>query len=203
MIEDLLTRAGRAVSAPPEGDGFAERASAEGLVDVAYAIEGSPVGELLLAVTPRGLVNVLYLDHVPLERALERLSERVSPRVLEAPARVDPVRRQLGDYFDGRRRGFDLDVDWALAGGPFGRQVLERCAAIPYGEVSTYGTIARDIGSPRAARAAGNALGANPLPIVVPCHRVLRGGGKMGGYTGGTHRKEHLLALEGVAPPGR
>jgi methylated-DNA-[protein]-cysteine S-methyltransferase len=115
--------------------------------------------------------------------------------MLEAPARLDDVRRQLDSYFEGRRRSFELPLDWSLV-GQFGRRVLHRTARIPYGEVSTYGTIARDIGSPRAARATGNALGANPIPIVVPCRRVLRGGGGLGGYGGGIERKERLLALE-------
>jgi methylated-DNA-[protein]-cysteine S-methyltransferase len=116
--------------------------------------------------------------------------------VIEAPSTLDDVRRQLDAYFDGRLHEFDLPLDWTLV-GPFGRRVLRRTAKIPYGEVSTYGAVSRDIGSPRAARATGNALGANPIPIVVPCHRVVLGSGATGGYGGGPERKVRLLALEG------
>jgi methylated-DNA-[protein]-cysteine S-methyltransferase len=121
----------------------------------------------------------------------------VSPRVLEAPARLDGVRRQLDDYFEGRRREFDLPIDWALTAG-FTRKVLQATARIPFGAVSSYREVATEAGSPRAVRAAGNALGHNPIPIVVPCHRVLRTGGNLGGYTGGLEKKETLLRLEGV-----
>jgi methylated-DNA-[protein]-cysteine S-methyltransferase len=115
--------------------------------------------------------------------------------VLEDRAALDEPRRQLDEYFAGRRREFDLPLDWTLARG-FGRRVLDRTARIPYGKVETYGTVARDIGSPRAARATGNALGANPIPIVVPCHRVVRTGGVLGHYGGGAERKVQLLELE-------
>jgi methylated-DNA-[protein]-cysteine S-methyltransferase len=119
--------------------------------------------------------------------------------VLEAPARLDDVRRQLDDYFAGRRRDFSLAIDWGLV-GDFGRRVLGRTAEIPFGSVATYGEVARGIGSPGAARATGNALGANPMPIVVPCHRVVASGGKLGGYTGGLDRKKLLLTLERGEP---
>lgn len=197
-LEDRLTRAGRAIAAPPpDAEALVERALAEDLVDVAYAHADSPVGELLLATTPRGLLTVYYLDRHDEDVVLARIAKRVSPRVLEAPARLDDTRRQLDDYFEGRRHEFELPIDWALV-GDFGRRVLGRTAAIPFGKVSTYGEVARDIGSPGAARATGNALGANPMPIVVPCHRVLAAGGALGGYTGGTERKETLLRIEGV-----
>jgi methylated-DNA-[protein]-cysteine S-methyltransferase len=195
-LEDRLRGAAGALEAPEfDGEGFAARALEEGLADVAIARTGSPLGELLLAATPRGLACVSYLDFREEDETLARLASRLSPRVVEAPARLDDARRQLEDYFDGRRRGFELPIDWGLVGG-FGRRVLGRTAEIPYGEVATYGAVARGIGSPGAARATGNALGANPMPIVVPCHRVVRGGGKMGGYTGGVERKELLLRLE-------
>jgi methylated-DNA-[protein]-cysteine S-methyltransferase len=174
---------------------FAHRAVKEGLLDVAYARADSPLGPLLLAATPRGLACVSYSEFREEDATLERLSSRLSPRVIEAPAQLDDVRRQLDDYFSGQRREFSLPIDWALV-GEFGRRVLGRTAAIPYGSVATYGDVAREIGSPRAARAAGNALGANPMPIVVPCHRVIASGGKMGGYTGGVERKQLLLTLE-------
>jgi methylated-DNA-[protein]-cysteine S-methyltransferase len=161
----------------------------------------------VLAATPRGLVRLAYEDfNGGLDAVLEHLALRVSPRILEAPARLDDVRRQLDDFFAGRRRGFDLTLDLALARG-FTRRVLEATAAIGFGDVGTYGSVAAGAGSPKATRAAGNALGANPIPIVVPCHRVLRAGGGLGGYTGGVDKKVRLLALEGVevgaGPPQR
>jgi methylated-DNA-[protein]-cysteine S-methyltransferase len=174
---------------------FAHRAVKEGLLDVAYAHADSPLGRLLLAATPRGLACVSYSEFRSEDETLERLAARLSPRVIEAPAQLDDVRRQLDDYFAGQRREFSLPIDWALV-GDFGRRVLGRTAAIPYGAVATYGDVARGIGSPQAARAAGNALGANPMPIVVPCHRVVASGGKVGGYTGGLERKRLLLTLE-------
>jgi methylated-DNA-[protein]-cysteine S-methyltransferase len=174
---------------------FAERAAEEGLVDVAYTHADSPLGPLLLAATPRGLACVSYSEFRSEDQTLERLAERLSPRVVEAPARLDDVRRQLEDYFAGRRRDFEIAIDWGLV-GDFGRRVLGRTAEIPFGAVATYGDVARGIGSPGAARATGNALGANPMPIVVPCHRVVASGGKLGGYTGGIDRKRLLLGLE-------
>ena len=171
-------------------------AAAAGLLDVGYATLDSPAGSLLLAATPQGLVRVAYLDSAGEEDAvLEQLSTRVSPRVLAAPRLLDEPRFELDDYFAGRRRRFEVPIDWRLARG-FGRRVLEATAQIPYGAVSTYKRIASEAGSPRASRAAGNALGANPLPIVVPCHRVLHSGGGLGGYTGGLERKRTLLAIE-------
>jgi methylated-DNA-[protein]-cysteine S-methyltransferase len=178
---------------------FAERAAEEGLVDVAYAHADSPLGPLLLAATPRGLACVSYSEFRDEEQTLERLAARLSPRVVEAPARLDDIRRQLDDYFAGRRRDFELAIDWGLV-GDFGRRVLGRTAEIPFGDVATYGDVARGIGSPGAARATGNALGANPMPIVVPCHRVVASGGKLGGYTGGLDRKKLLLSLERGEP---
>jgi methylated-DNA-[protein]-cysteine S-methyltransferase len=192
-IEDRLT----SVPDPPRIDfeALAARAAREGLLDVAYAIEGSPVGDLLLAVTPRGLVRIAYLDGQRTDAVLADLAARVSPRVIEAARPLDEVRRQLESYLDGRLASFELPLDWTLVGA-FGRRVLGRTAEIPYGEVATYGEVARSIGSPRAARATGNALGRNPIPIVVPCHRVVPGSGKLGGYGGGTERKRFLLGLE-------
>jgi methylated-DNA-[protein]-cysteine S-methyltransferase len=192
-VEDRLKRG----VAPPEFDAarFAERALEEDLVDVAYAHADSPLGQLLVAMTPRGLACVSYLDFRSEDETLAHIAARLSPRVLESPARLDGARRQLDDYFAGRLRDFELPIDWSLV-GDFGRRVLGQTARIPYGAVATYGDIAREIGSPRAARATGNALGSNPMPIVVPCHRVVASGGKMGGYTGGIERKQLLLTLE-------
>jgi len=175
---------------------IAPAAMAAGLVDVAYAVHDSPAGTLLLAATPRGLVRVAYLDASEQERVLEELARRVSPRVLLAPRRLDDDRRQLEEYFTGRRQVFELPIDWRLCDG-FGRRVLAATARIPFGALSTYKQVASEAGSPRASRAAGNALGANPMPIVVPCHRVVHSGGGLGGYTGGLERKRLLLGVEG------
>jgi methylated-DNA-[protein]-cysteine S-methyltransferase len=174
----------------------AERAAEEGLLDVAYASADSPFGELTVAATPRGLVLLAYPDR-PRDEVLERLAERVSPRVLEAPRRLDRVRRELDEYFAGSRREFDVPIDWSLTAG-FGQRVLRSTARIGFGELRTYREVARGAGNERAVRAAGNALGANPMPVVVPCHRVVRTGGGLGGYTGGLERKEQLLRLEGA-----
>ena len=141
--------------------------------------------------------RVAYVDfNGGVDAILESLSDRLSPRILESPARLDEVRRELDEYFGGRRRDFDLDIDWSLV-GPFGRRILRATAAIPFGDTLTYQQVAAKAGSPKGSRAAGNALGANPMPIVIPCHRVLRSGGGLGGYTGGIHRKQLLLGIEG------
>ena len=175
----------------------AERAAAEELLDVAYATVDSPLGPLVVAATPRGLVRVAYTESKADTGVLEELARKVSPRVLEAPARLDVARRELDEYFEGRRTDFDIPLDWALTRG-FTSKVLQATARIAFGSTSTYAEVAGQAGSPRAVRAAGNALGANPLPVVVPCHRVLHTGGGIGGYTGGLERKEYLLRLEGV-----
>jgi methylated-DNA-[protein]-cysteine S-methyltransferase len=186
---------------PPELlDRLVARAADEGLLDVAYARVDSPVGALIAARTPRGLVRLAYEDFNGGEDAVVGdLAERLSPRVLEAPARLDDVRRELDEYFAGRRDRFDLPIDFGLVRTDFGRRVLQATATIPFGQTGTYATVARGAGNAAAVRAAGTALGRNPIPIVVPCHRVLRSGGALGGYTGGVHRKELLLALEGRA----
>ena len=179
------------------------RAEDEGLLEVAYGSVESPFGDLLAAVTPRGLLRLSY-DPSRNDAVLEQIAEKVSPRMLEAPARLDPVRRQLDEYFDGERRKFDLKLDWRLTRGFF-QKILRETARVPFGRVSTYKQMAEAAGSPRAVRAAGNALGSNPIPIVVPCHRIVRTGGKMGGYGGtlgpyiaGPEIKQQLLELEGA-----
>jgi methylated-DNA-[protein]-cysteine S-methyltransferase len=177
---------------------LSEPAAAAGLLDVAYATLDSPVGTLLVATTPRGLVRIAYLDHDDEESVLRQLAIKISPRVLASARRLDAPRRELDQYFERARREFDLPLDWALSHG-FGRRVLQATARIPYGEVSSYKRVAAAAGSPRGSRAAGNALGSNPIPIVVPCHRVLHTGGGLGGYTGGVDRKRHLLAVESAA----
>jgi methylated-DNA-[protein]-cysteine S-methyltransferase len=168
----------------------------EGLADVSYAPVDSPFGPLLAATTKRGLVKLAFPEE-DVDGVLERLARRVSPRIVAADAQLDPVRRELDEYFGGRRRGFALPLDWTLV-GPFGRRVLGVTAEIPYGGVLSYAEVAAEAGSPRGSRAAGNALGSNPIPIVVPCHRVLRSGGALGGYGGGLDRKRYLLKLEGA-----
>ena len=172
------------------------RIADEGLADVSYAPVDSPFGPLLAAATKRGLVKLAFPEE-DVDGVLERLARRVSPRIVAADAQLDPVRRELDEYFAGRRRGFALPLDWTLV-GPFGRRVLGATAEIPYGGVLSYAEVAAEAGSPRGSRAAGNALGANPIPIVVPCHRVLRSGGALGGYGGGLDRKRFLLELEGA-----
>jgi methylated-DNA-[protein]-cysteine S-methyltransferase len=192
-IEKALREAATGLPSAPTVD-LSGRAADEGLLDVAYATVDSPLGPLLVAATPRGLVRLSYGTG---EEVLDDLAGRLSPRILEAPARLDEVRRELDEYFDGRRSEFALPIDWSLTRG-FTGKVLKATAEIGFGETSTYAEVAGQAGSPRAVRAAGNALGSNPIPVVVPCHRVLRTGGALGGYTGGTERKEFLLRLEGV-----
>ncbi len=171
-------------------------AARAGLLDVAYATLDSPVGTLLLARTPRGLVRLAYIDGAE-DAVLEDLALRISPRVLAAPDELDQSRRELDEYFAGRRTRFGIPLDWRLTRG-FAQRVLQATARIPYGSVSSYKLVAGEAGSPRGSRAAGNALGRNPLPIVVPCHRVLQADGGLGGYTGGVERKRQLLSVEGA-----
>jgi methylated-DNA-[protein]-cysteine S-methyltransferase len=166
---------------------------------VSYAALDSPFGKLTVAATEHGLVRLAFPEE-DLDTVLERLAARISPRILEAPAPLDPIRRELEEYFAGRRRRFELPLDWTLV-GPFGQRVLRAAAEIPYGGVLSYTQVAAAAGSPRGSRAAGNALGSNPIPIVVPCHRVLRSGGALGGYAGGLERKRWLLELEGAMAP--
>jgi methylated-DNA-[protein]-cysteine S-methyltransferase len=200
-LAEIRATTGRSYAEAAEASGrrFARQAQASGLVDVAFAEMESPFGTLLMASTPKGLVRLAYPDE-DRDEVLEDLARKVSPRLLQAPERLDDVRRQLDDYFDGRLRGFDLEVDYALTHG-FVRRVLRATSRIPFGEVRTYRVVAEKAGNVRAVRAAGNALGSNPIPIVVPCHRVVRTGGGLGGYTGGVDRKRFLLLLEG-APAG-
>jgi methylated-DNA-[protein]-cysteine S-methyltransferase len=178
-------------------DRFTQAAATSAALDVAYATVASPFGQLVVAASPRGLLRVAYPDE-SLEAVIEELAADVSPRILKAPGRLDPLRRQLDEYFAGRRRRFEFPIDWRLVRG-FGREVLRVTAHIPYGKVRTYREVAVRTGRPLAVRAVGNALGANPMPIVIPCHRVVRTGGGLGGYTGGVQRKERLLQLERLA----
>jgi methylated-DNA-[protein]-cysteine S-methyltransferase len=204
-LEDALKGAGL-----PKGDAGIEaatglllaRAEDEGLVDIAFTTVESPIGNLLVAATKRGLVRVSWDPDE--EQALERLAADISPRIFEAPARLDDTRRQLDEYFGGRRKHFDLKLDWSLTRG-FTQKLLRQVAKLDYGELSTYKRMAEAAGSPRAVRAAGNALGANPIPVIVPCHRVVQSSGLLGGYGGKMNSpiKRRLLELEGALEPGQ
>jgi methylated-DNA-[protein]-cysteine S-methyltransferase len=172
-------------------------AQRDGVLDVAYRTLATPVGELLLATTERGLVRIAF----PIQghdAVLESLAEIVSPRILRAPQRLDPASRQLDEYFGGRRTEFDLPLDFRLASG-FRRTVLAHLPAIPYGHTESYAQVAAASGSPKAVRAVGTACAKNPLPVVVPCHRVVRSDGTAGGYAGGPDAKRTLLDLEAAA----
>jgi methylated-DNA-[protein]-cysteine S-methyltransferase len=176
---------------------LAAAAEAEGILDVAYRTVDTPVGPLLVAATERGVVRVAYPNQGH-DAVLQALADRISPRVLRAPAPLDPAARQLGEYFDGARRTFDVPLDWQLAAG-FRAAVLHRLADIGYGRTASYAAVAALAGNPRAVRAVGTACATNPLPVVVPCHRVVRSDGGMGGYLGGLDAKRTLLDLEARA----
>lgn len=190
---DLTPRLGDDLPARLRSRLHAEAAASD-LADVAYRVVDSPLGPLLLAATPVGLVRVAFAceDH---DAVLDRLADQVSPRVLAAPARLDAAARQLEDYFAGRRTGFDLGLDLRLATG-FRQRVLQHLREIGYGQTETYREVAQATGSPRAVRAVGSACATNPMPVVLPCHRVLRTGGALGGYRGGLAAKQALLSFE-------
>ncbi|MFW6187552.1 MAG: methylated-DNA--[protein]-cysteine S-methyltransferase [Actinomycetota bacterium] len=176
---------------------LATRAEAEGVLDVAYTTVGTPVGPLLLAATSRGLVRVAY-EREGFDAVLETLATRISPRVLQAPGRLDEAARQLGEYFAGTRTAFDLPLDRSLSAG-FRLVVQRHLPGIAYGRTESYRDVARLVGRPKAVRAVGTACATNPLPVVVPCHRVLRSDGGLGGYIGGLDAKTALLELEHAA----
>lgn len=205
-LEAALLRAAPPAAADWEriAAALADRAAADGLVDVAIERHDSPLGPLLLGATADGLVRV-GLPTEDEDGVLDELARRISPRVLRTPsAATTRARHQLDEYFEHRREAFDVALDWRLVTG-FRREVLRATAAVPYGRTASYADVATRAGSPRAVRAAGTALATNPLPIVVPCHRVLRSGGALGAYRGGPAAKAELLALEGVGgvtPPG-
>jgi methylated-DNA-[protein]-cysteine S-methyltransferase len=177
---------------------FRAAAAAEGLLDVAYELHDTPVGRLFVAVTERGVCEIHY-DADPAAEA-ERLSRAFGSRVLRSPRPTDDARRQLDEYFAGTRHDFDLAIDLRPA-RDFGRAVLEQLALVPYGEVTTYGALAQRAGRPRAARAVGTVMNRNPVPIVLPCHRVVGSTGSLVGYAGGLDRKRTLLELEGALNP--
>lgn len=173
---------------------LAERAAAQGILDVAYRTVDTPVGTLLLAATETALIRVAY-ETEGHDEVLATLAARISPRILHAPGRLDAAARELDEYFAGRRRGFDLPLDLSLSTG-FRRLVLDRLSDIAYGHTVSYAAVAAAAGNPRAVRAAATACRTNPLPVVVPCHRVVRSDGSAGGYVGGPAAKQTLLRLE-------
>jgi methylated-DNA-[protein]-cysteine S-methyltransferase len=170
------------------------------LVDVAVATMDSPIGELLVAVTPRGLAYVAFQDE-DRDELFARFARQLSPRIMEVAGPTDEARRELDEYFERERTRFELKVDRRMI-GDFAWEVLRATRKVPFGRTATYGEVAATIGRPKAARAVGGALGSNPIPIVIPCHRVVGAGGKLTGYAGGLPRKELLLELEGVIQPG-
>lgn len=176
---------------------FRAAASAAGLLDVAYDVVDSPLGPLFVAATERGVCRIAY-DAEP-EAEEERLARSFGTRVLRSPRALDEAHRELDGYFERGRRGFELAVDLRPL-GDFARSVLDELVRVPYGELTTYGTLAARTGRPRAARAVGSVMNRNPIPIVLPCHRVVGATGKLVGYTGGLERKELLLRLEGALP---
>jgi methylated-DNA-[protein]-cysteine S-methyltransferase len=176
-----------------------DAASHDDLIDVAVASMDSPIGTLMLAVTPHGLACVAFPDQER-DQLLARFARELSPRILEAAAPTDEARRELDEYFEGDRTRFDVQVDRRMI-GRFAWTVLSETRRVPFGRTATYGEVAAKIGRPKAARAVGSALGSNPIPIVIPCHRVVGAGGKLTGYAGGLPRKELLLELEGAVLP--
>ena len=176
---------------------FRQAAAEAGLVDVSFDVADSPVGPLLLAVTEAGLCRISF-DPEP-ERETEELARTFGVRVLRGPREVDRVRRELEEYFEGRRHTFDLPLDLRGRSG-FSREILDRLARVPYGEITTYKSLAVEAGNPRAARAVGTIMNRNPIPIVLPCHRVVGSNGSLVGYGGGLDRKRLLLDLEAGQP---
>lgn len=196
-LRDLLRAPAASDDSASLAGAFAERAAAEGVARVSYATVDTPIGPTRVAATRRGLVAV-SLPNRSLDEFLEELAAGVSPRLVEAPGALDEERRELEEYFAGSRTAFDLPLDWQLVPGGFYRKVLRATARLPFGVTATYGEIAGAAGNPRAHRAAGTALGSNPIPIVVPCHRIVRTGGDPGNYGGGPEMKRWLLKLEGA-----
>jgi methylated-DNA-[protein]-cysteine S-methyltransferase len=197
MTDSLERRLRDGVTTDPAADLAAAmaRADAEGLLDVAYATADSPIGPLLVAATDAGLVRLAF-QREDTDEVLQDLARRIAPRVVASSRRLDEVRRELDEYFDGRRDHFELPLDWRLSSG-FRKTVLEHLYAdVGYGQTVSYLELATIVGNPKASRAVGTAMATNPIPIVVPCHRVLRTGGNLGGYGGGLENKVKLLALE-------
>lgn len=176
---------------------LATAAQHEGILDIAYRLVDSPVGALLIAATEHGLVRVAYASEGH-DTVLQSLADRISPRILLAPARLDTAARQFDEYFAAKRREFSLPLDWRLSAG-FRNTVLRHLPEIGYGHTASYAAVARLAGNPKAVRAVGSACATNPLPVVVPCHRVVRSDGALGGYLGGVEAKRILLTLEAAA----
>jgi methylated-DNA-[protein]-cysteine S-methyltransferase len=172
---------------------FRDAAARSGMLDAGYDLVDTPVGQLLVAATDQGLLRISY-DPDPAAE-LERIAELAGPRVLRSPTRVDRAHRELDEYFDGRRHAFDLAID--LRGlTPFSERVLHELARVPFGQTATYATLAERAGNPKAARAVGTIMNRNPVPIVLPCHRIIGADGSLVGYAGGLQRKRFLLGLE-------
>ena len=199
VVEDLIGPGPGLLAADEERRRARLAAAAEdaGLLDVAYRTVDSPIGALLLAATPQGVVRIAF-DGEGHDAVLAVLAERVSPRILRSPGRLDDAARQLDEYFAGRRRRFDVPVDLRLARG-FRRAVLDHLCSIAYGATESYATVAAASGSPAAVRAVGSACATNPVPLVVPCHRVVRSDGTIGQYLGGTDVKQALLTMEAAS----
>jgi methylated-DNA-[protein]-cysteine S-methyltransferase len=202
QLEGMLRQAPSGADLGSAVQGVLARAERDGLIDVAYAPVDSPFGKLLVARTDRGVVRLALPKHRGTQQSedevLEDLARFVSPRVLESPSRLDEERRELEEYFEGKRDHFEVPVDWALTPKGFTNRALHAVARIPYGKTRTYGEIAKAAGNPRAFRAAGTACGRNAIPLIVPCHRVLQSGGGVGNYGGGPEMKRALLDLEGA-----
>jgi methylated-DNA-[protein]-cysteine S-methyltransferase len=199
---DLVRDLTRITDAPPgQLAGLHARLAAaaqrDGILDVAYRVIDTPVGSLLVAATETGLVRVAYASENH-DAVLQSLADRISPRILAAPARLDHVARELEEYFGGHRQRFDVPLDWRLSAG-FRSTVLHHLPEIGYGRTASYAAVARLAGNPKAVRAVGSACATNPLPVIVPCHRVVRSDGGMGGYLGGAEAKSILLTLEAAA----
>jgi len=202
MINDVARELARAFPADPEQlavlhERLAAFAARDGILDVAYRTIDTPVGTLLLAATEQGLVRVAYASENH-DAVLQTLADRISPRVLHAPARLDATAIELEEYFAGRRRSFDVALDWRLSVG-FRSIVLRHLPEIAYGRTASYAAVAQLAGNAKAVRAVGTACATNPLPVIVPCHRVVRSDGGMGGYLGGVEAKRTLLTLEAAA----
>jgi len=199
---DLIRDLTRSTDAPPgQLAGLHERLAAaaqrDGILDVAYRVIDTPVGSLLVAATETGLVRVAYASENH-DAVLQSLADRISPRILAAPSRLDHVARELEEYFGGHRQRFDVPLDWRLSAG-FRSTVLHHLPEIGYGHTASYAAVARLAGNPKAVRAVGSACATNPLPVIVPCHRVVRSDGGVGGYLGGAEAKSILLTLEAAA----
>jgi methylated-DNA-[protein]-cysteine S-methyltransferase len=200
-LKRLASRARSEERSRSAAAGLPDLAAADGLLDVAVGTMASPIGELMVAVTPRGLACIAFEGEEYRDEVLGRIAREISPRILPSTKGTDEWRHELDEYFAAKRTRFDLRIDRRLIHG-IAREVLVQTSKIPYGEVSTYGKIAGEIGHPSAARAVGRALGSNPIPIVIPCHRVIGASGKLTGYAGGLDRKVRLLELEGSVLPG-